>query len=82
MQGWVLWSSVPESYSYPLALQTPVLPPTITDQIRLWELERDRLRFTEGEWLCWLILSHWPEEGQFHFDELKKLLMHFIFLSC
>lgn len=31
-----------------LALQTPVLPPTITDQIRLWELERDRLRFTEG----------------------------------
>uniref|UniRef100_A0A3Q2Z4P2 General transcription factor IIH subunit 4 n=1 Tax=Hippocampus comes TaxID=109280 RepID=A0A3Q2Z4P2_HIPCM len=31
-----------------LALQTPVLPPTITDQIRLWELERDRLQFTEG----------------------------------
>ncbi|XP_068123436.1 general transcription factor IIH subunit 4 isoform X1 [Hyperolius riggenbachi] len=28
--------------------QTPVLPPTITDQIRLWELERDRLRFSEG----------------------------------
>ncbi|XP_035038971.1 general transcription factor IIH subunit 4 isoform X2 [Hippoglossus stenolepis] len=30
------------------AQQTPVLPPTITDQIRLWELERDRLQFTEG----------------------------------
>ncbi|MEE6471932.1 hypothetical protein FKM82_009411 [Ascaphus truei] len=30
------------------AEQTPVLPPTITDQIRLWELERDRLRFSEG----------------------------------
>ncbi|XP_032903382.1 general transcription factor IIH subunit 4-like [Amblyraja radiata] len=28
--------------------QTPVLPPTITDQVRLWELERDRLQFTEG----------------------------------
>ncbi|KAM8977234.1 general transcription factor IIH subunit 4 [Pelodytes ibericus] len=28
--------------------QSPVLPPTITDQIRLWELERDRLRFSEG----------------------------------
>uniref|UniRef100_A0AAY4BHF1 General transcription factor IIH subunit 4 n=1 Tax=Denticeps clupeoides TaxID=299321 RepID=A0AAY4BHF1_9TELE len=28
--------------------QTPVLPPTVTDQIRLWELERDRLQFTEG----------------------------------
>ncbi|MEQ2173311.1 hypothetical protein GOODEAATRI_030842, partial [Goodea atripinnis] len=32
-----------------LLTQTPVLPPTITDQIRLWELERDRLQFTEGE---------------------------------
>ncbi|NXS65434.1 TF2H4 factor, partial [Pandion haliaetus] len=32
----------------PLHPQTPVLPPTITDQIRLWELERDRLRFSEG----------------------------------
>ena len=30
-------------------IQTPILPPTITDQIRLWELERDRLQFTEGE---------------------------------
>ncbi|XP_041931971.1 general transcription factor IIH subunit 4 [Alosa sapidissima] len=28
--------------------QTPVLPSTITDQIRLWELEKDRLQFTEG----------------------------------
>lgn len=32
-----------------LVCQTPVLPPTITDQIRLWELERDRLQFSEGE---------------------------------
>ncbi|XP_041339251.1 general transcription factor IIH subunit 4, partial [Pyrgilauda ruficollis] len=31
-----------------MAQQSPVLPPTITDQIRLWELERDRLRFSEG----------------------------------
>uniref|UniRef100_UPI0023EA922D general transcription factor IIH subunit 4 n=1 Tax=Agelaius phoeniceus TaxID=39638 RepID=UPI0023EA922D len=31
-----------------MAKQSPVLPPTITDQIRLWELERDRLRFSEG----------------------------------
>ena len=74
----VVWSSIPESYSHPLPLQTPVLPPTITDQIRLWELERDRLRFTEGEWLLRLILGHWPEEGQFSL-ELKKLFMHFIF---
>ncbi|XP_074827402.1 general transcription factor IIH subunit 4 isoform X2 [Natator depressus] len=35
--------------AHPVMLrQTPVLPPTITDQIRLWELERDRLRFSEG----------------------------------
>ncbi|XP_055486651.1 general transcription factor IIH subunit 4 [Leucoraja erinacea] len=35
--------------AHPVCLpQTPVLPPTITDQVRLWELERDRLQFTEG----------------------------------
>lgn len=28
--------------------QSPVIPPTITDQVRLWELERDRLTFTDG----------------------------------
>lgn len=38
-------------------LQTPVLPPTITDQIRLWELERDRLQFTEGEW-AWHLFQY------------------------
>ena len=27
---------------------TPILPSTITDQIKLWEIERDRLRYTEG----------------------------------
>lgn len=26
----------------------PVLPPTIIDQIRLWEIERDRFQFTDG----------------------------------
>lgn len=31
-----------------LYLQTPIIPPTITDQIRLWELERDRFIFDEG----------------------------------
>lgn len=35
--------------AHPVMLkQTPVLPPTITDQIRLWELERDRLLYKEG----------------------------------
>ncbi|XP_071495916.1 general transcription factor IIH subunit 4-like [Diadema antillarum] len=27
---------------------TPIIPPTISDQIRLWELERDRLSFNDG----------------------------------
>ncbi|XP_077986737.1 general transcription factor IIH subunit 4-like [Glandiceps talaboti] len=26
----------------------PVIPPTVSDQVRLWELERDRLTFTDG----------------------------------
>ncbi|KAG2469404.1 TF2H4 factor, partial [Polypterus senegalus] len=35
--------------AHPIMLkQVPVLPPTLTDQIRLWELERDRLQFNEG----------------------------------
>lgn len=35
--------------AHPVMLQQAlVLPPTITDQVRLWELERDRLRFSEG----------------------------------
>ncbi|XP_076454967.1 general transcription factor IIH subunit 4-like [Babylonia areolata] len=37
------------SHAHPEMLKkTPVIPPTITDQIRLWELERDRLTFTDG----------------------------------
>jgi len=28
--------------------EMPVLPPTIADQIKLWELERDRFNFNEG----------------------------------
>lgn len=28
--------------------ELPVLPPTIADQIKLWELERDRFIFNEG----------------------------------
>ena len=37
------------SHAHPTMLQKPpTVPPTITDQVRLWELERDRLSFTEG----------------------------------
>lgn len=48
MMGWPL-TGLHSVFILISVLQTPVLPPTITDQIRLWELERDRLQFTEGE---------------------------------
>lgn len=35
-------------YCFLIVLQNPILPPTLTDQIRLWELERDRFLFQEG----------------------------------
>ena len=28
--------------------QTPLLPPTVVDQIRLWELEKNRIQTEEG----------------------------------
>ena len=30
------------------SFQKSVLPETITDQIRLWEMERDRFKFSDG----------------------------------
>ncbi|KAJ7317269.1 hypothetical protein JRQ81_003431 [Phrynocephalus forsythii] len=63
--------------------QTPVLPPTITDQIRLWELERDRLRFSEGvlynQFLSQvdfeLLRDHARELGVLVFENPAKRLM-------
>ncbi|KAL3319228.1 General transcription factor IIH subunit 4 [Cichlidogyrus casuarinus] len=31
-----------------MKLKPPILPPTVVDQIKLWEMERDRFTFTEG----------------------------------
>lgn len=31
-----------------MMVHDPVIPPTITDQIKLWEMERDRLQYSEG----------------------------------
>ncbi|GFO00637.1 general transcription factor iih subunit 4 [Plakobranchus ocellatus] len=37
------------SHAHPEMLKNnPVLPASITDQIKLWEMERDRIRFTDG----------------------------------
>ncbi|RUS87207.1 hypothetical protein EGW08_005047, partial [Elysia chlorotica] len=37
------------SHAHPEMMKnTPILPATISDQIKLWELERDRIRFTDG----------------------------------
>ena len=42
---------------------TASIPPTITDQIRLWEQERDRFTFTEGvlynQFLSQVIMIIW-----------------------
>ena len=47
-QSWVLteWQWV--TCLCGIYCQTPVIPATVTDQIRLWELERDRFKFMEG----------------------------------
>jgi transcription initiation factor TFIIH subunit 4 len=31
-----------------MMVNSPIIPPTVTDQIRLWEMERNRLQFEEG----------------------------------
>ncbi|GFR61365.1 general transcription factor IIH subunit 4 [Elysia marginata] len=37
------------SHAHPEMMKnTPVLPATISDQVKLWELERDRIRFSDG----------------------------------
>ncbi|KAG5519203.1 hypothetical protein PMAC_002291 [Pneumocystis sp. 'macacae'] len=37
------------SYAHPqMKKNTPIIPPTVNDQIRLWEIERNRLKATEG----------------------------------
>ena len=30
-------------------LQSPIIPSTVVDQINLWQMERDRLQFSDGE---------------------------------
>ncbi|XP_005091897.1 general transcription factor IIH subunit 4 [Aplysia californica] len=38
-----------QSHAHPEMLKnSPVVPPTITDQVKLWELERDRFKFNDG----------------------------------
>ena len=40
--------------------QNPVIPPTIGDQIRLWEIERDRFTFAEG-----VLYNHFLSQSDF-----------------
>jgi len=44
---------------------TPILPSTITDQVKLWEMERDRLRYSEG-----VLYNQFLSQGDF--EMLKK----------
>ncbi|KAL4218784.1 General transcription factor IIH subunit 4 [Mactra antiquata] len=43
-----------------MAKEGPALPPTIIDQIRLWELERDRFKFNDG-----VLYSQFLSQGDF-----------------
>lgn len=40
-----------------LFLQNPLLPVTVQDQIRLWELEKNRLQSQEGEYCFFTTLG-------------------------
>lgn len=46
-------------------LQTPVIPPTVSDQVRLWEMERDRLELSEGmhNYVCTAISLDAHDQG-------------------
>lgn len=39
-----------QQHAHPKLIEAgpPILPPTIVDQIKLWEIERDRIIFTDG----------------------------------
>ncbi|KAL4218851.1 General transcription factor IIH subunit 4 [Mactra antiquata] len=43
-----------------MAKEGPALPPTIIDQLRLWELERDRFKFNDG-----VLYSQFLSQGDF-----------------
>ena len=54
------------SRAHPEMLKTtPIIPPTIADQIKLWEIERDRLRYTEG-----VLYNEFLSQGDF--ETLRK----------
>ena len=55
-----------------------MIPPTITDQIRLWELERDRFKFNDG-----VLYSQFLSQGDFEMlrDYAKVCLGVFPFVS-
>ena len=61
--------------AHPIMLnRNPVIPPTIADQIRLWEMERERLQFTEG-----VLYSEFLSQSDFetlrkYADDLNVLL--------
>ncbi len=72
-----------------MLFQRPILPPTISDQIRLWELERDRFKFTDG-----VLYNQFNSQGDFellrdyarvglspHVYRLNKLNVHFFNLQ-
>jgi len=61
-------------HSTSLASPGPPVPPTVTDQIRLWEKERDRFVFTEGV-LYNQFLSHQDYETVKNYAEARGLVV-------
>lgn len=65
--------------------QTVSLPPTIIDQVRLWELERDRFKFNDG-----VLYSQFLSQSDFEklrdyakvLDLLLLKLIYEIFTQC
>ncbi|KAF4306407.1 Transcription factor Tfb2 [Botryosphaeria dothidea] len=55
-----------DTYAHPqMQRKTPVLPPTVVDQIRLWQIEGDRMKSTEG--FLFKDFRDWDE-----YQDLKK----------
>ena len=58
--------------------QKPVIPPTVSDQIRLWELERDRFKFSDG-----VLYNQFLSQMDFELlRDYAKVQVYFVVVYC